>query len=151
MKGEWFMFKLLKKSQTGKFALSALVATSFFISGSVIAEEELIGSAEYLNSCASCHGEGAKGDGNLGKYLNITPTDLTMLSKNNDGTYPFLRVFQTIDGRADTSGHGDRLMPVWGDRYSMDIGDKYGPFGGEAAVRARVLELVYYIQNMQQK
>ena len=145
------MFKFIKNSHIGKFALSALVVSSIFGSGSVFAEEELIGSAEFLNSCASCHGVGAKGDGNLATYLNIKPTDLTMLTKTNDGVYPFLKVFQTIDGRSATAGHGDRLMPVWGDRYSTDVGDKYGPFGGEAAVRARVLELVYYIQNMQQK
>ena len=145
------MYKLLKNSHIGKFALSALVATSIFSSGSVVAEEDLIGSTEFLTSCASCHGVGAKEDGNLAKYLNIVPADLTVLAKKNDGVYPFLRVFQTIDGRSVTSGHGDRLMPVWGDRYSMDVGEKYGPFGGEAAVRARVLELVYYIQNMQQK
>ena len=145
------MISLIKKGKMGKFMLPLFVASSILVSGLAVAEEELIGSAEYLNSCASCHGVGAKGNGNLATYLNIKPTDLTMLSKNNDGIYPFLKVFQTIDGRAVISGHGDRLMPVWGDRYSMDIGDKYGPFGGEAAVRARVLELVYYIQNMQQK
>ena len=145
------MVNLIKNSNSMKLMLSALLASSFLGSGSVAAEEELIGSAEFLNSCASCHGVGAKGDGNLATYLNIKPTDLTMLAKNNDGVYPFLKVFQTVDGRAATAGHGDRLMPVWGDRYSMDVGDKYGPFGGEAAVRARVLELVYYIQNIQQK
>jgi len=145
------MFKFIKNSHIGKFALSALVTVSVFSSGSAVAEEELIGSSEFHNSCASCHGVGAKGDGNLATYLNIKPADLTVLAKNNDGVYPFLKVFQTIDGRAVISGHGDRLMPVWGDRYSTDVGDKYGPFGGETAVRARVLELVYYIQNMQQK
>lgn len=145
------MFKFIKNSHIGKFALSALVTVSVFSSGSAVAEDELIGSAEFHNSCASCHGVGAKGDGNLATYLNIKPADLTVLAKNNDGVYPFLKVFQTIDGRAVISGHGDRLMPVWGDRYSVDVGDKYGPFGGETAVRARVLELVYYIQNMQQK
>ena len=145
------MVNLIKNSNSRKLMLSVLLASSFLSSGSAVAEDELIGSAEFLNSCASCHGVGAKGDGNLAAYLNIKPTDLTMLTKTNDGVYPFLKVFQTIDGRSATAGHGDRLMPVWGDRYSTDVGDKYGPFGGEAAVRARVLELVYYIQNMQQK
>ena len=58
-------------------------------------------------------------------------------------------VFQVIDGRALVSGHGARDMPVWGNRYQEDIGNTYGPYGGEQAVRARVLELVYYIQSIQ--
>jgi hypothetical protein len=31
----------------------------------------------------------------------------------------------------------------------MDVGEKYGPMGGEKAVRGRILELVYYIQMIQ--
>ena len=145
------MINLIKNCHIGKFALSALMAASIFSSGSVVAQEDLIRSAEFLNSCASCHGVEAKGDGNLAQHLKIAPADLTVLAKKNDGVYPFFKVFQIIDGRTITSGHGDRSMPVWGDRYSMEIGEKYGPFGREAAVRARVLELVYYIQNLQDK
>lgn len=145
------MISLIKKGHMGKFMLPLFLASSFLVSGLAVAEEELIGSAEFSNSCATCHGVGGKGDGTLATYLNIKPANLTILAKNNDGVYPFLTVFQNIDGRTATSGHGDMLMPVWGDRYSMDIGDKYGPFGSETAVRARILELVYYIQNIQQK
>jgi len=61
-----------------------------------------------------------------------------------------MRIFQTIDGRAVIAGHGERAMPVWGDRYKMENIKGYGSFGDEAAVRARILELVYYIQLIQQ-
>jgi len=105
---------------------------------------------EYLNSCAACHGASGRGDGNLVNFLTVKPTDLTKLSANNDGKYPFLEVFQVIDGRSMVSGHGERDMPVWGRRYQEDIGETYGPYGGEIAVRARVLELVYYIQSIQE-
>ena len=83
--------------------------------------------------------------------MTTKPTDLTLLAKKNDGQFPFLRVMQMIDGRTLVDAHGGREMPVWGQRYVADIGEKYGPYGGEAAVRARVLELVYYIQSIQQK
>lgn len=133
-------------------AAIALVAGFMFGSGVANAEEELIGSNEYRVSCASCHGIGGKGDGNMAKFLTVKPTDLTMLAKSTgDGVYPFLKVFQTIDGRSQVSGHGDRAMPVWGDRYKLEDVKKYGSFGGEAATRARVLELVYYLQSIQQK
>jgi mono/diheme cytochrome c family protein len=147
------MISVIKNSQIVKFSLSVLVATSIFSSGAVVAEsvtgeEEIVGSAEFLISCASCHGASAKGDGEKAKDLNVTPADLTVLAKENDGVYPFLEVFAIIDGRTEASGHGDRSMPVWGDRYSTDIG---GPFGGEAAVRAQILDLVSYIKTMQVK
>jgi mono/diheme cytochrome c family protein len=135
----------------GKLMLPLFVASSILVSSLAVAEEDLIGSAEYLNSCATCHGVEGKGDGTLAKHLDIHPANLTVLAKNNDGVYPFLKVFQNIDGRSATLGHGSMLMPVWGDRYSMDIGEKYGAFGSETAVRARILELVYYIQTIQQK
>lgn len=105
---------------------------------------------EYMNSCAVCHGASGRGDGNLVNFLTVKPTDLTKLSANNDGKFPFLEVFQVVDGRTQVGGHGERDMPVWGSRYQEDIGETYGPYGGEAAVRARVLELVYYIQTLQE-
>lgn len=121
----------------------------------VEAEEDLIGADEYRISCMSCHGVGGKGDGAMAKFLTIKPTDLTSLAKNNGGqypgikagTYPFLRIFQIIDGRTVVSGHGERPMPVWGNRYQIrDL----GPAGThEREVRARILELVYYIQSIQ--
>jgi mono/diheme cytochrome c family protein len=142
------MINLIKNCHIGKFAFSALVAASILCSGSVVAEEEIIGSDEFLSSCASCHGVGAKGDGEKAKDLDIAPTDLTLLAKENDGVYPSLEIFQIIDGRTEASGHGDRLMPVWGDRYNTEIG---GAFGGEAAMRERVSKLVSYIQTLQEK
>jgi hypothetical protein len=41
-------------------------------------------------------------------------------------------------------------MPIWGARYKAEQGGKYGPYGGEMAVRARVLELVFYVQSLQE-
>jgi len=86
----------------------------------------------------------------MAQYLNIKPTDLTMLTKNNAGEYPFMRLYQMIDGRTDVAGHGDRAMPIWGDRYRKEDVERYGAFGGEDVVQARILQLVYYIQAIQQ-
>lgn len=119
------------------------------------AEEDLIGSAEYEYSCLTCHGVGGRGDGPMAEFLTVEPSDLTAIAKENDGVFPLLDVFMVIDGRTTVGAHGVRQtegweMPVWGARYKEDIGDKYGPFGAEQVIRARVLELVFYLQSIQQ-
>jgi mono/diheme cytochrome c family protein len=139
--------------------LTAAVA-GFTASGVTHAEEDTIGSDEYRTSCLSCHGVGGRGDGPLAEYLTVKPSDLTVLAKNNGGQYPklkagqypFLHVYQVIDGRAEVGPHGERAMPVWGNRYLADQPSSFGPFLGEyeAVVRGRILELVYYIQSIQQ-
>lgn len=130
--------------------LAFSVAVSALATASVAsAQDDMISSDEYLNSCAVCHGVSGRGDGDLVRFLSVKPTDLTTLSKNNDGEFPFMQVFQVIDGRSLVSGHGTREMPIWGRRYQEEVGEKYGPYGGEIAIRARVLELVYYIQSIQ--
>jgi len=79
------------------------------------------------------------------------PADLSLLEQNNDYVFPYLKVFQAIDGRAVIPDHGTREMPVWGRRYIEDIGETYGPYGGEAAVRARVRDLVAYVRALQER
>jgi len=104
---------------------------------------------EYQVSCQVCHGVAATGDGPMASALKTKPADLTTLAKRNGGEFPFLKIFQVIDGRQNIQAHGERPMPVWGKRYQEEAGEKYGPYGGEAAVRARVLELTYYLQSIQ--
>jgi mono/diheme cytochrome c family protein len=112
---------------------------------------------EFRNSCASCHGDDAKGAGWLTRlFKGIDPGDLTQLAKNNDGQFPFDQVFQVIDGRAEMAAHGPRKMPVWGDRYLFkgQCGTECGPDEMNqlrARARSRILELVYYIQSIQQR
>lgn len=116
-----------------------------------VAQDASIGSHEYIVSCAVCHGVDGKGDGGMAVLMTVKPADLTQLSKNNGGEYPFLKVYQTIDGRMQVTGHGDRAMPIWGDRFEAETGVEPGTYGSEQMVRARILELVYFLQTIQEK
>ena len=63
-----------------------------------------------------------------------------------------MKVYQTIDGRVTVPGHGTREMPIWGARYAEEDYERYGTaFGAEDVVRGRILQLVYFIQSLQQK
>lgn len=106
---------------------------------------------EFLNSCASCHGRDAKGAGFLTRlFRGVDPGDLTQLSARNDGTFPMERVFSVIDGRAEVAAHGDRKMPVWGDRYMNAAMSEHGPDDiNDIRVRNRIYELVHYLQSIQ--
>ena len=112
-------------------------------------QESTTGFDEYRISCASCHGLDGKGNGQMVSLLNVKPTDLTTLAKQNDGLFPAIAVYKVIDGRESFYAHGDRAMPVWGIRYLLDQAVKYGDYVSEQAVQERIDKLVEYIQSIQ--
>jgi mono/diheme cytochrome c family protein len=107
------------------------------------------GKAEYLNSCAVCHGVDAEGDGPLTEVLMKRPADLTRLAERNGGRFPYQRVFAVIDGRFDVSSHGEREMPVWGRQFLEEDSKLYGPAGGEIVATDRIYNLTNYIESLQ--
>ena len=116
------------------------------------AQEFEASAEEYTVSCAPCHGADGTGNGYLVRESKggIDAPDLTQLAKENGGIFPLPEVFMTIDGRNPIGAHGDRTMPIWGDRYRVRTGEEgLGAAAAESAVRARVLELVYYLQSIQ--
>ena len=134
--------------------LSAIIVLASAATPVLGQDEVAAGKAEYEIACHACHGDKGKGDGPLAQYLTIKPADLSQLTKINHGTYPFLQIFQTIDGRAVVKAHGDGPMPIWGNRYTVASGvggvEPYKTYGAEPFVRARILELTYYIQTLQE-
>lgn len=108
-------------------------------------------SDEFINSCASCHGVDGKGAGFLTRiFRGVNPGDLTQLAEKNNGKFPFEQVYEVIDGRVDVAAHGERKMPVWGDRYTNQAMTEYGPDEiNVMRVRNRILELVHYLQSIQ--
>jgi mono/diheme cytochrome c family protein len=135
------------------------LATIFLLTAgtAALAQEDLgtqsIGKMEFQKNCASCHGMGGKGDGPLVEFLKQTPSDLTLISKKHGGVYPQDKVYEWIRDPKRVRAHGTKEMPIWGDRYSMEIIEKYGPdyYGPGSSVQQRILELVFYLGTIQQK
>lgn len=136
-------------------AATVLLGTAIVgAAGTVLAADKLdIGKREYEANCAACHGQNGKGDGRLLDFLKYRPADLTVLSKNNKGVFPFVRAYEAIDGRLDVRGHGDRDMPVWGNDYLAQVAPDYEeyPYNAEIFVRSRILALIEYLYRLQTK
>lgn len=132
----------------------ALAAAAVLFAQPAAAEEDIIGSDEYRVSCAPCHGVGGRGAGPVAEHLNRQPPDLTTLAARNDGVFPIAHAIGVIDGRFGVAGHGDRAMPVWGNRYRAGLpGDDAHPINRierDRLVHGRILELVNYLQAIQQ-
>jgi mono/diheme cytochrome c family protein len=144
-----------------KFSLSpafALILLAFPLSAN--AQDFSIGQHEFMNSCVHCHGASGKGEGILAGYLTETIPDLTTLQKENDGVFPFARLYQVIDGTDPAEVHGTREMPVWGDRYmrrpaaGSDVplmGEYRTARDQEIFARGRILALIEYISTLQEQ
>ena len=106
------------------------------------------GKQVFMDNCAVCHGADGRGAGIVAGHLEQSPTDLTKLSANNGGNFPFPQIYDTIDGRRQIGVHGSREMPIWGASFREDTTSAGGM--REAVVRGRILELIVYLQSIQE-
>jgi len=117
------------------------------------AQSSDMGKYLYDRQCVMCHGSSGKGDGFYVAQLapSTKVPDLTELSKKNNGVFPFMRVYETIDGRQTVPAHGTREMPIWGTDLSVSSLTGHPYYNDEAFVRARILALTEYIYRLQAK
>jgi mono/diheme cytochrome c family protein len=139
------------------------------LSASGWAEEVDAGKAQYLSSCAPCHGTDGKGKGRLSSKLKTKPADLTTFAKKNNGVFPLSAVYEAVGGRNATGSHGTR-EPIWGcrhttssisptktvkrkvykqpDRYESHLDLSCDP---EDIIGNRILSVVEYLRRIQEK
>ncbi len=101
------------------------------------------GAEMYTAYCAACHGASLKGDGPAAAALRTHPTDLTVLTAQNNGKFPTLAVYSAIKGDSAMPGaQSVDGMPVWGPVFvSMKHDD--------SDVCLRLVNLVRYIDETQ--
>jgi len=114
--------------------------------------EDIDGAAEFAARCAVCHGDDGRGHGPYEMFLKIAPTDLTRLSAENRGEFPYRAVYKAIDGRAELLAHGPREMPIWGYEYArlaLRDGEHAGDETPETVAAQKIRALVEHIRAMQ--
>jgi hypothetical protein len=138
---------------TSSIAVAVVLGSLVGATGLVNAEGTDIGKREYTENCATCHGVSGEGNGPLAGIINQRVTDLTVLSKENNGAFPFVRIYEVIDGTREATAHGTRDMPIWGSVYNEQapqwLGFDYSREDARAFVRGRILALIGYIQTLQ--
>ncbi len=107
--------------------------------------EPLSGKQLYISYCSMCHGGDAKGGGPFSPQLKVWPPDLTQLAKKNNGTYPAMRVAESIDGEFGKPSHGSREMPIWGPVFRSMA------HGHDDSAQVRIDNVVKYLESLQQK
>jgi mono/diheme cytochrome c family protein len=113
---------------TFRFALVAAIVFAVLLSSA--AQEKVVktnataiapanassGIAMYTAYCAACHGADGKGSGPAASAFKNQPTDLTMLSKKNNGKFPSEHFNSILKFGTSVKAHGSAQMPVW---YSL--------------------------------
>ncbi|PSL22041.1 c-type cytochrome [Shimia abyssi] len=127
------------------------LALSFVIMvlpGALYAADAIEGAAIYRNHCAACHGVELTGQGPMAGVMVVKPVDLTVLSDENNGEFPLVRVIKRIDGRDPLVSHGSP-MPVYGDFFEgIDVALK-APSGQPIMTSQPVADLVEYLKESQ--
>jgi mono/diheme cytochrome c family protein len=104
------------------------------------------GKAQYGLHCAQCHGRGGKGDGPMSGALKTPPADLTVLAKNNGGTFPTDQVINTIRSNSPITAHQALAAQL---RMSSEsgLGGNFTP----QQIQQKVKLIADYIQTLQVK
>jgi mono/diheme cytochrome c family protein len=112
-----------------------------------------LGKREFDSNCAVCHGTNGKGNGPYADLLRTAVPDLSTLAKRNNGVFPFMRVYESVDGTQMVKAHGTRDMPIWGADYKVKGAEYYMeiPYDPEAYVRTRILAVTEYVYRLQAK
>ena len=105
------------------------------------------GSEMYTVYCAVCHGATGNGNGPAASVFTKSPTNLTMLARNNNGKYPAEHVRAVLKFGTSIPAHGNIQMPVWNTLFrSLNSTDDSGD-----VTQLRIHNLVEYIQSIQVK
>ncbi|WP_170609045.1 c-type cytochrome [Ruegeria arenilitoris] len=106
------------------------------------------GAAFFSKNCNSCHGVDGTGGGPAAENLSVAPTDLTMLSAKNGGTFPQARALSYIYGDPENS-HLSRVMPQFGG----EMAEALVPVEIEGILTPTPRELaglLFYLESIQQ-
>jgi mono/diheme cytochrome c family protein len=96
----------------------------------------------YHQYCAVCHGVDGRGAGPAADAMKQRPTDLTLLTRHNNGRFPTLEMKNVIQGEAGITAHGNLEMPAWGEAFRSIS-------SSQSLVEMKVQALLKYLEEIQ--
>ena len=103
----------------------------------------LDGKTLFNQYCAVCHGQDGKGTGPAADALKQNPTDLTQISRKNNGAFPEQQIMAGLRG-GGPKAHGSTDMPIWGPIFSNMSNNL-------TLTQTRMHALVNYLESIQAK
>lgn len=138
--------------RSSEWVTTILAGALCSMTAAVLAQPKLdLGKREFETKCAVCHGKDGKGVGPYAEQLKRALPDLTTMARRNGGVFPVNRTYETIEGAG--KGHGTRDMPVWGLDYTIHANEALPdlPYNQAVYVRARIMALLEYLNQLQAK
>lgn len=128
-------------------ALSIAITTTVLVMACAPEPAQNTVNDDYAVYCASCHGASGRGDGPASGGMEPKPSDLTLITQRNGGTFPRLQIIGKIHGY--TMGSSDRTMPEFAEALDSppvpyDTGD-----GTPSPMPERLVELANYLESIQ--
>ena len=100
----------------------------------------------FRQTCASCHGNDARGAGPVARSLKTPPADLTRIAARRGAAFSADAVAAFVDGREYVAAHGPREMPVWGESLAQAVNAKDVR---EARIAGAIHMVVQYLETIQ--
>ncbi len=123
--------------------LATLMTVLALLPAAGLAQSLESGAALFQDYCVQCHGEDGRGGGPLVEGRPDPLPDLRTLSRRSGDAFPFERIVDTVRGGVDVDMHGERFMPAWGQVF------QFKEENGDALTHARILNLVWYLNKIQ--
>ena len=105
------------------------------------------GAQLYAQTCVSCHGPDAAGNGPLAEDLPVPPTNLTRLAMQNGGNFPYTRVMEQIHGYPGRF----HVMPEFGPLLAGPDVNWRAPDGTSLRTPRPLLDLATYLASIQEE
>ncbi|MFK7815206.1 MAG: cytochrome c [Gammaproteobacteria bacterium] len=140
----------MKKNNAYYFSIIFLtVLSNPSIAEEIKNETDIVGKKDFIIYCGSCHGSNGEGDGPIVDFLERKPPNLTQLTKNNNGAFPFEQIWGVFDGTYIFAEHGTSEMPIWGYRFVQEA-QQNNEQDIASKSRAKALDIVLYLQVIQE-
>lgn len=107
------------------------------------------GRALFMENCAVCHGEDARGNGPLARTTAKAPKDLTLIALRSGDSFPRARIMSVIDGYA-RSAPVDPAMPEFGELLQGELVPFDSGDGILTPTPRKLVALLEYIESVQQ-